>query len=77
MKNLSSAVRLTSTLSMLPVLLLSKDKSSSGGTPGSKKSWPVINYEIFELVATLTLSGLSFPNSRKCSYFRENAWSMS
>merc|ERR1719180_743928 len=50
---LSSAVRLTSTLSILPVLLLSRDKSSSGGTPGSKKS----------------LSGLSLPNSRKFSYF--------
>ena len=49
MKNLSSAVRLTSTLSMLPVLLLSKDKSSSGGTPGSKKSWPVINNEHFSI----------------------------
>ena len=48
-EDLSSAVRLTSTLSMLPVLLLSKDKSSSGGTPGSKKSCPnsLSSYQLF------------------------------
>ena len=50
LENLSSAVRLTSTLSMLPVLLLSNDKSSSGGTPGSKKSCPKINTQLITCV---------------------------
>ena len=58
MKNLSSAVRLTSTLSMLPVLLLSRDKSSSGGTPGSKKSCKRVNARL--LTATVYIETHAF-----------------